>query len=58
MIKVGFTGDFCPWMRVEEEFKRGNSQAMLDSVRPFFLENDLNVLGSGMSADDGKYQNQ
>ncbi|WP_298222755.1 CapA family protein [Flavobacterium sp.] len=44
MIKVGFTGDFCPWLRVEDEFKQGNSQVMLDSVRPFFLQNDLNVL--------------
>ncbi|WP_309640400.1 CapA family protein [Flavobacterium sp.] len=44
MIKVGFTGDFCPWLRVEKEFEHGNWQPLLDSVRPFFLQNDLNVL--------------
>ena len=44
MIKVGFTGDFCPWLRVGEQFESGNWQPMLDSVRLFFTENDLNVL--------------
>lgn len=44
MIKIGFTGDFCPWLRVEKAFENGNWQPMFDSVRPFFLENDLNVL--------------
>ena len=44
MIKIGFTGDFCPWLRVEKAFQKGNWQPLLDSVRPFFLQNDLNVL--------------
>lgn len=43
MIKIGFTGDFCPWLRVEKAFDNGNWQPMFDSVRPFFQQNDLNV---------------
>ena len=44
MIKVGFTGDFCPWLRVESEFKANNWQQLFESVVPFFHQNDLNVL--------------
>ena len=44
MIQVGFTGDFCPWLRVESEFKTGNWQPLFESVQPFFYQNDLNVL--------------
>jgi poly-gamma-glutamate synthesis protein (capsule biosynthesis protein) len=44
MIQIGFTGDFCPWLRVEKAFQKDNWQPLLDSVRPFFLQNDLNVL--------------
>lgn len=44
MIKIGFTGDFCPWLRVEKAFQNDNWQPLLDSARPFFLQNDLNVL--------------
>lgn len=44
MIKIGFTGDFCPWLRVENEFKANNWQSLFQEVKPFFDENDLNVL--------------
>ena len=44
MIKVGFTGDFCPWLRVESEFKANNWQQLFKDVKPFFEQNDLNVL--------------
>jgi poly-gamma-glutamate synthesis protein (capsule biosynthesis protein) len=44
MIKVGFTGDFCPWLRVENQFKTGEWKTMFDTVLPFFEANDLNVL--------------
>ena len=43
MIKVGFTGDFCPWLRVEDKFKQNDWQSMFNSVLPFFEANDLNV---------------
>src|SRR4051812_2830230 len=48
MIKIGFTGDFCPWLRIEEEFTQGaaenNWQPLFSGVKPFFDENDLNVI--------------
>lgn len=44
MINIGFTGDFCPWRRVEEQFKTGNWHHLLDDVKPFFDQNDLNIL--------------
>ena len=44
MIKIGFTGDFCPWLRVENEVQASNWQPLFQEVKPFFDENDLNVL--------------
>jgi poly-gamma-glutamate synthesis protein (capsule biosynthesis protein) len=44
MIKIGFTGDFCPWMRVEEHYKNNTWKPLFESVLPFFNQNDLNVL--------------
>lgn len=44
MIKIGFTGDFCPWLRVENAFKANNWQPLFDEVKPFLDGNDLNVL--------------
>ena len=44
MIKIGFTGDFCPWQRVEKEFQKGNWEHMFESVLPFFKENDFNIV--------------
>ena len=44
MIKIGFTGDFCPWLRVENQFKNTTWKPLFESVLPFFEQNDLNVL--------------
>src|SRR6186713_2216714 len=44
MITVGFTGDFCPWLRVENKFKANNWQPLFEEVKPFFDGNDLNIL--------------
>jgi poly-gamma-glutamate synthesis protein (capsule biosynthesis protein) len=44
MIKIGFTGDFCPWMRIEDNIKNQTWKPLFDSVKPFFDENDLNIL--------------
>jgi poly-gamma-glutamate capsule biosynthesis protein CapA/YwtB (metallophosphatase superfamily) len=44
MIKIGFTGDFCPWMRIETQFNKNNWIPQFESVLPFFQENDLNIL--------------
>lgn len=44
MVHIGFTGDFCPWLRVENEFNQGNLEKIFESVTPFFNANDLNVL--------------
>ena len=44
MIKIGFTGDFCPWLRVENQFKTTTWKPLFELVLPFFKQNDLNVL--------------
>ena len=44
MMKIGFTGDFCPWLRIENEFKSDNWQPLFKEVKPFFDANDLNIL--------------
>jgi poly-gamma-glutamate synthesis protein (capsule biosynthesis protein) len=44
MIQIGFTGDFCPWKRVEDQLKTADNESLFGTVRPFFAANDLNVL--------------
>jgi poly-gamma-glutamate synthesis protein (capsule biosynthesis protein) len=44
MVKVGFTGDFCPWLRIEDNYKKGNWKELFDSVKPFFEVNDANII--------------
>ncbi len=44
MIQIGFTGDFCPWMRIEEQHKRDQWKPLFETVVPFFNQNDLNIL--------------
>ncbi|MEQ8533403.1 MAG: CapA family protein, partial [Imperialibacter sp.] len=44
MVKIGFTGDFCPWLRVEDLFFRGDWRGDFETVKPFFDENHLNVV--------------
>jgi hypothetical protein len=33
MIKIGFTGDFCPWLRVEQQFKTNNWKPLFHAKR-------------------------
>ena len=44
MISIGFTGDFCPWSRIEDAYVAKTWKPMFETVQPFFLANDLNVL--------------
>ena len=44
MIKIGFTGDFCPWLRIENEVQADNWQPLFKEIKSFFDQNDLNVL--------------
>ncbi|MGV9003531.1 CapA family protein [Flavobacterium sp.] len=44
MISIGFTGDFCPWRRIEEAYVDGTWKPLFETVQPFFAANDLNVL--------------
>ncbi|WP_293870207.1 CapA family protein [Flavobacterium sp.] len=44
MIKIGFTGDFCPWLRIENQVKANNWQTLFDEVKSFFNQNDLNII--------------
>lgn len=43
-IKIGFTGDFCPWQRVQDRFFNGNWMGGFREVLPFFHENDCNII--------------
>lgn len=45
MIKIGFTGDFCPWQRIENRIlKDDNWKGLFNSVKPFFDENNYNII--------------
>lgn len=44
MISIGFTGDFCPWRRVQDAYLSNNWRPLFITVQPFFETNDLNVL--------------
>ena len=44
MISIGFTGDFCPWQRIEEGYSDLTCERLFHEVQPFFEENDLNIL--------------
>jgi poly-gamma-glutamate synthesis protein (capsule biosynthesis protein) len=44
MVKIGFTGDFCPWLRIEQSYLQGNWQELFESIKPFFDNNDFNVI--------------
>lgn len=56
MIKIGFTGDFCPWRRVEEAYFSNNWKPLFETVQPFFVANDLNVLDLECPLTTGKNQ--
>jgi poly-gamma-glutamate capsule biosynthesis protein CapA/YwtB (metallophosphatase superfamily) len=45
MIKIGFTGDFCPWKKIENSIlKDDNWKNQFNSVKPFFDGNDFNII--------------
>jgi poly-gamma-glutamate synthesis protein (capsule biosynthesis protein) len=44
MINIGFTGDFCPWERMEQRFLNNNWKDSFSGVKSFFDNNHLNVL--------------
>lgn len=44
MFKIGFTGDFCPRLRIEKMLQNVDWKKSFDTVIPFFEENDLNVI--------------
>lgn len=44
MINIGFTGDFCPWGRTEDRFLSGVWKDSFDEIKPFFDENQFNIL--------------
>jgi len=43
-IQIGFTGDFCPRLRVEKLLRSDGLEEAFASVLPFFRENDLNII--------------
>lgn len=43
-VSIGFTGDFCPMDRILKQFNLGQWKQTFDEVRPFFMENDLNII--------------
>jgi poly-gamma-glutamate capsule biosynthesis protein CapA/YwtB (metallophosphatase superfamily) len=43
-ISVGFTGDFCPIERVEKACLSNQWHNTLESIKPFFVKNDFNIL--------------
>ena len=43
-VSIGFTGDFCPWGRMETVWKDGSWKEKLGDVLPFFEQNDFNVI--------------
>lgn len=44
MIKIGFTGDFCPWERMESLYHNEKWKESLIEIKPYFDKNDLNVI--------------
>ena len=56
MIKIGFTGDFCPWRRVEDAYLSNNWKPLFETVQPFFAQNHLNILDLECPLTTGKNQ--
>jgi poly-gamma-glutamate capsule biosynthesis protein CapA/YwtB (metallophosphatase superfamily) len=44
VIRIGFTGDFCPMGRMEKSFLEGNWAEKIGAVKSFFDDNDFNVI--------------
>ncbi len=43
-LRIGFTGDFCPWKRIGQAHANGDWKPLFNEVQPFFKENDFNVI--------------
>ena len=43
-VSIGFTGDFCPWERMEKAYFEKTWKNSLSPVQGFFTQNDFNVL--------------
>ena len=43
-ITIGFTGDFCPWRRIEQAVHDGTWQPLLADARRMLEPNDLNII--------------
>jgi poly-gamma-glutamate synthesis protein (capsule biosynthesis protein) len=43
MVRIGFTGDFCPWHRTKTRFKSKNWEEDFETVQSFFAQNHLNI---------------
>lgn len=56
MTTIGFTGDFCPWQRIEEAYFSNSWKPMFSSVQPFFENNDLNIIDLECPLTTGKNQ--
>jgi poly-gamma-glutamate synthesis protein (capsule biosynthesis protein) len=43
-VHIGFTGDFCPWERMEQVFLDSSWKKFLEPVIDFFLDNHFNII--------------
>jgi hypothetical protein len=43
-IRIGLTGDYCPIGRMHQVYLEGTWQESLETVKPFFDQNDFNVI--------------
>jgi poly-gamma-glutamate capsule biosynthesis protein CapA/YwtB (metallophosphatase superfamily) len=43
-VAIGFTGDFCPMGRIQEGYINGVWQPYFEGVKPFFDQNQINIL--------------
>jgi poly-gamma-glutamate capsule biosynthesis protein CapA/YwtB (metallophosphatase superfamily) len=44
VVKIGFTGDFCPQGRIEELYHSGQWQPLFEQVKEVLDANDLNIV--------------
>jgi poly-gamma-glutamate capsule biosynthesis protein CapA/YwtB (metallophosphatase superfamily) len=43
-VSIGFTGDFCPWLRTEEAILKGNGVSQFESVLDYLNSTNYNVI--------------
>lgn len=44
IVKIGFTGDFCPMGRIEEKCQGNEWENYFREIEPIFFKNDLNII--------------